>query len=165
MVGAHIIRAFVLSKLVEEGLITISDYTIPPFIPTQESQDFDNVAEGKPYIVYTYTMSSYQGEWWICPETMAMRIYSNDEEDIRILTTYLVDLFKRADWSAADINTWVFAEGTSTEQKFDFKTCQVINAIGPEEYTSPDGRQAGVVVIRYEYTRLLQEDEGTGMLA
>lgn len=160
--GAHVIRAYLLDKLVDEGLIVLSHYPIPPFIPTQSIPDLVDAASGKPYIVYTYTKSGYSDEWWMCAETMSMRVYSDEEADIRIIQNYIAKVLGRADWSASNINDWITAEGTTLHKKFEFKTSQVLTLISPEEYVSQEGRQAGVVVVRFEFTQDIDTTDQSG---
>lgn len=162
--GAQVLRGYLLSRLVAEQFIDLNDYPYPPFVPTQVTQDLAESSGGKPFVVYNYTKTGYVDEWWLCSETMAMRIYSDEEEDIRMIQNYLVKLLGRADWTASNINDWITESGTTLQKKFEFKTSQILSMISPEEYVSQDGRQAGVVVVRYDYTLNIDNDHFGGLL-
>jgi hypothetical protein len=163
--GAHVVRAYLLSLLEEEGMIDLDNYPYPPFVPSQSTQEMIEVSSGNPFIVYTYTKSGYSDEWWMCAETMAMRIYSDEEEDIRVISKFIAKIMGRADWSASNINDWITTSGTALHKKFEFKTIQLLTMIAPEEYVSQEGRQAGVIVVRLEFTQDIDSDHFGGMLA
>lgn len=155
--GAHVIRDFLYEKLIEQNLIIASDYQgIKPIVPSQEVPEVSNLASGKPYLVYTYSPSSERDDWWMCGETVSYRVYSDQETDLRNIVHFMIDLFKRMDDSAADVNE--FIDSNPEHRMFDFKWITVMDAIGPEPYDESGGRQASVITIQYMYTHELDDN-------
>lgn len=146
---------FVFDKYVPHG-----DVPLVPFVPSQQLPEFTNIAGGAPFIVYTYSQYGSGNDWFISEDQIAYVIYDNDEERLRTLHTYMVDLLKRADWTAQEINDWFQANqepGTSADP-FDFKTVQILSGNGPEPFETQDGRQGAIIVVRATYTHDLQQN-------
>jgi hypothetical protein len=171
-VGAHKINAWLWSLLkgfeYKTGEKAFGAYfdsgnsagiKIVPMIPTQQEPELVNIAGGAPFIVYNYVISSYASEWWVCREQLAYVIYDDDEERLRAIQNYMVDLLKRFDWTARSINSYL---GSSN---YDFKYVQVTNAVSPDEFDTEGGRQGAMVTINYEYTVDLNGTEGNGLRA
>lgn len=135
-----------------------SGIAMTPIIPTQQQPAFTNIAGGAPFIVYNYTMSPYPSEWWLCREQCAYVIYDDNEERLRAIQNYMIDLMKRMDWTAREINGSGLIPGG-----FDFKYIQLMSASGPDEFSSEGGRQGAMVVIGYEYTVDINSEEGNGL--
>jgi len=132
-----------------------------PVVPTQQQplllDATSGITGGAPFIVYNYITSGYSSEWWLCREQCAYVIYDNNEERLRAIQGRMVDLLKRVDWTARDINN-----ATTTDKRFDFKFVQLTSASGPDEFSSEGGRQGAMVVINYEYT-MDMETGATGL--
>lgn len=166
--GAHVIRKYLLAKLHAENLIPAvgsTGYPYEPFVPSRGYSELTDLTEGKPFIVYSYTSNNFADEWWITGETMVMRVYSDNEEQIRIISSYIAALLRRADWAVEDLNDWVNAGGDAVLKKFNFHQLQVNNKVGPEAMENEGGRQVGTVTVRYEYTRDQGTQHGDGMPA
>jgi hypothetical protein len=126
-----------------------------PFVPSQQLPEFTNIAGGAPFIVYTYSQQGSGSTWFTQVEQVAYVIYDNDEERLRTIHTYMVDLLRRADWTAQEINKWIYdltPEPGTQADPFEFKTVQVVSANGPEPFETQDGRQGAIVVVRIVFT-------------
>jgi hypothetical protein len=169
-VGAHQINKWLWSKLKDyeypAGLPAkptkafgaygtgTGQLNLTPIVPTQQQPQLLDISGGAPFIVYNYIVSPYASEWWLCREQCAYVIYDNDEARLRAIQGYMVDLLKRMDWTARDVNN-----AASTDRRFDFKFVQMTSASGPDEFSTEGGRQGAMVVINYEYTMDMQTDD------
>ncbi len=162
--GAHQMNKWLWSKLQDfeykPGVKAFSAYgtgtgkkNLTPIIPTQQQPQFLDIAGGAPFLVYNYIISAYASEWWLCREQCAYVIYDNDEERLRAIHGYMVDLLRRMDWTARDINS-----SPTTDGRFDFKYVQLTSASGPDEFSTEGGRTGAMVVVNYEYTMELKTD-------
>jgi hypothetical protein len=130
--------------------------TIPlvPIIPTQQLPEFTEIAGGAPFIVYNYTDLDTSPQWFMQEQMVAYVVYDEDEERLRAIHTYMVDLLRRMDWTARDINDFLMTgiePGTQADQ-FDFKTVYVTTANGPEPFEQQGGRQGALIVARTSFT-------------
>lgn len=171
VMGAHQVNAWLWSKLKSfeypagkkafdayKGSGNTAGLNLIPIIPTQQQPAFLDIAKGAPFIVYNYVVSAYPSEWWICREQCAYVIYDNNEERLRAVQSYIIDLTKRMDWSARDINNFL-----PSNTNFDFKNVSLTSASGPDEFSTEGGRQGAMVVINYEYTTDMNSAEGNGL--
>lgn len=154
--GVHVLNKFLWANLEAKGVMSLLDYNgLVPIIPTQQVPVFNNMASGKPFIVYTYIVSSYDADLWANVEQVTYRIFSDDEKKLRQVTNFIVDLCKRFDWTANDVNLWLETAGfpaDSDDRKFDFKYVQVVGASSPEPFAQEGGRQDSSVTVRVAYT-------------
>jgi len=155
------IRSYIWESLVNEGILLERDYIadtfiepLIPIIPTQQVPEFNNLLGGKTYIVYDFDVLQYYDQWWICEENLILSVVSNDYSKIIEITQYLIDLFRRNDESAHDINTW--QDPTS---KFRFYTFMLKSVSSPTPVNEEGGRQMGTVEISYKYSRNLDSNK------
>lgn len=164
LTGAHALNAFTQAKLVEAGLITLADYKgLVPIIPAQQQPEYTNLAKGIPFIVYNYAQEGTYQDWWLEHEQVAYVIYTDDANKIRDIINYLNKLYRRFDWSAQEINTWLAANGSAAQKAFDFKYVRVVNASSLEPATEEGGRHSALIVLHACFTDNL--DTHTGMRA
>lgn len=154
--GVHVLNKFIWSSLVAEGIMSDTDYSgLVPIIPTQQVPVFNDMAAGKPFIVYTYMVASYDVDLWANVEQVTYRIFSDDERKLRQVTNFLIDLCKRYDWTASDVNSWLDNAGLpadSDDRKFDFKYVQVVGSTSAEPFSQEGGRQDSSVTVRMAFT-------------
>lgn len=174
MVGAHQINKWLWSLLKDfqykSGQKAFSGYVdsgnsaglaIVPIVPGHQWAQLNDMTNGKfPFIVYNYAMSTYASEWWLCREQCAYIIYDSDEERLRAIHAYMIDLLKRFDWTARSIN-----DSSVTASNFDFKYVSLISATGPDDtgVTTELSLPGSMVVVGYEYTTDTNSAEGNGM--
>jgi len=169
-VGAHQINKWLWTKLKDfqypAGLsrtpvkafkaygAEVGQKNLIPIVPTQQQPQLLDISGGAPFIVYNYIVSSYASEWWLTREQCAYVIYDNDEARLRAIQGYMIDLLRRMDWTARDVNA-----SPMIDRRFDFKYVQLTSASGPDEFSSEGGRQGAMVVINYEYTMDMQTND------
>lgn len=128
---------------------TISGGTspVPPLSQGAPLPEHINIAGGPPFIVFSY--SSGAGVTWERKrEQAAYVIWDSNTARLRVVQNYMNDLLSRFDWSASEINAFL---GTTT--LFDFKYVQVTTLTSPDPAISEQGRQKGLIVAAFEYTR------------
>lgn len=152
------IRSFLWEKLKEYNLLDENDYiadgfTNPliPIIPSQQVPEFNNLIGDKPYIVYDIAVENYEPDaWWVCQESMLFSIVSTDYLKIFSITNAMIDLFRRMDDSAKDLNIFLGVDDT-----FKFYNLTVNMASAPSPFEEEGGRQIGQIEIMYRYSRNL----------
>jgi len=152
--GVHVLNKYIWDELKKANLLRDSDYNgLVPIIPTQQVPVFNDMAAGKPFIVYTYLVASYDVDLWANVEQVTYRIYSDDERKLRQISNFLIDLCRRFDWSAADVNNWIdgFPTLDGDEKKFEFKYVQVVGSTSPEPFAQEGGRQNASVTVRMAF--------------
>lgn len=149
------IRQYVWDNLTTAKILKESDYIadgfitpLVPIIPTQQVPEFNNLLGGKTYMVYDFETIGYDEQWFICQENLIFTIVSNDYSKIVEITQFLIDLFRRNDESATDINSW-----QDSASKFKFHTFILKTASSPTPVTEEGGRQMGEIEITYKYSR------------
>lgn len=155
--GVHVLNKFIWASLVREGLMTAADYSgLVPIIPTQQQPVFNDMASGKPFLVYTYMVATVDVDLWANVEQVTYRIFSDDERKLRQITNFIIDLCKRYDWTAAEINSWLDGNTTmpvdADDRRFDFKYVQVVGSTSPEPAAQEGGRQNSSVSVRMAFT-------------
>ncbi|QNN98302.1 hypothetical protein SEA_LILMARTIN_52 [Streptomyces phage LilMartin] len=156
--GTHALNRFTQAKLIEQGLITLSNYDgLSPIIPAQQQPEFTNEPAHIPFFVYNYAQAGAYEDWWLEHEELAYVMYCDDEELIRKTIHYLNQLFKRYDWSADEVNNWLTANGSPAQKAFNFKYIRVINVTSIEPATEEGGRHSAMVVLRLCFTSDLDQ--------
>lgn len=153
LTGAHALNAFTQAKLVEAGYLVLSNYNgMTPLIPAQQQPEFTNLAKGIPFIVYNYNQEGTYQQWWLEHEQLAYVVYTDDANKIRDIIHFLNTLYRRFDWSAQEVNTWLAANGTASQKAFDFKYVRVVNATSLEPATEEGGRHSAMIVLNTCFT-------------
>jgi len=157
------IRKFLWDELVSNNIFDPADYTVDifgstnPILPVQQQAIMNQTLNGKKHIVYDKIGMSYEDNWMVCNDQILFTIYSTQVSDINEITNFMVDLFRRMDDSADDINGYL---PISTVFKF-FSTH--IEDISP---TTPSKEMAGFyssdVILQAKYARFL---DGSGRFA
>jgi hypothetical protein len=159
LAGAHVLNKYVWSEL-QKAFPEVMDKTryqgLIPIIPTQQQPVFTEMGNDHPFIVYTYTNVGYSEDIWSHIEQMSYLIYSEDEVQLRRINNFLVDLLRRYDLTAEEVNDFIPTihnpSRDSDDQNFEFHYVTVMATLGPEPYKSEGGRQASSVTVRYAYT-------------
>ena len=151
------IRSYTWAKLTEAGILSEYDYIadgfiepLLPIIPVQQVPEFNNLVGDKPYIIYDYDLVSYSDDWFVCQETISFTIVSSNFSKIIQISQLLIDLYRRMDESARDLNIW---QGANTN--FKFFTFTLKDASSPTPFEEEGGRQMSQINITYKYSRIL----------
>jgi hypothetical protein len=121
---------------------------IVPIIPVQQQPELNQFLSGKTHIVYDKVGTSYEDNWVISCEQVLFTIYSTDVSEIVQIRNLMMDLYRRMDESARDLN---YYDGLS--DKFKFYSIFVAD-ISP---TAPSAELAGFlsadVILEVKYSR------------
>lgn len=130
-----------------------------PIMPTQMIEEFteatDVDGEKAPFIVYNWNVESIAQSWFIQSEQIIYVVYSDSEESIRQVTKTMINLFKRWDTSADEVNNWINdpANSLSAEyKKFEYKSISIQAANGPLPVEEAGSRLQALITLRATYT-------------
>jgi hypothetical protein len=162
-VASYDVRSFLWSQLQSSGLFNAATYTadgfttpLIPILPAQQVPEFNNLLPGKTYIIYDVAQSHARNtNFWMFEESMTFEITSRNPTEIQTIVNFFIDLFRRYEKSATDINVTLVAGS-----KFNFLWFAVDSADPVQSFQNEGGFMNGVVTIRYAYTREI--DGGTG---
>lgn len=155
LAAVHVLNKFIWHRLKDAQIMDAQDYDgLIPIIPTQQIPVFNNLGTSVPFIVYTYTNSGPDVDFWTEREQIVYRVYSDNERQIRQITHFLIDLLKRWDWTADEVNDYIreFSSTDGDEKKFNFLWTSIVSTIGPEPAVTEGGRQASSVTVRTSFT-------------
>jgi hypothetical protein len=149
------LRKYFWQKLKDANIFTASDYysdnvgqEIVPLIPVQQSPELNQFLSGKKHIVYDKIGISYEDLWAICNEQILFTIYSTDVSEINEIRNFMLDLFRRVDESARDVNHW-----SGVSDKFQFYSIFIsdMSPIAPSEELQ--GFLSADVILEIKYAR------------
>lgn len=105
------IRKHLWSELVSNGIFDPREYysdnvglEINPIIPVQQQPELNQFLSGKKHIVYDKISTSYEENWMICCEQILFTVYCIDVSEINEIRNLMIDVFRRMDDSARDLN-------------------------------------------------------------
>jgi hypothetical protein len=146
--------------MVTLGIFDQDDYysdslgdVIIPIIPVQQPAELNQFLSGKKHIVYDKIGMSYEENWMICTEQVLFTIYSIDYSDINEIRNFMVDLFRRMDDSAKDINYW-----DDLSDKFKFFTIYISDISPTAPSQELQGFLSADIVLEVKFARILDKD-------
>lgn len=129
----------------------IGSKEIIPIVPVQQSPELAQFLSGKKHIVYDKINMQYDTNWLICNEQFLFTVYATDYSEINEIRNVFLDLFRRMDESARDVNYFDISD------KFKFHTIY-ISDISP---TAPSDEIKGFygtdIVLEVKYSRITDE--------
>lgn len=153
------VRRWMLAELYAAGVLTEGDYlSSSPVVPLQQIPEaFDNsswreagMPADAPFIVYDIIVpGGYDTAYWNLRDEVVLWIYDYDLDKAFEIKELLVDIFRRLDDSARDINE--FLEGT--DSPFRFQYFDVYSGLPSDEAKQVLGRMGINIVVTYQYTR------------
>jgi hypothetical protein len=148
------VRKHLWNQLVLNNIIDPNDYysdnlgeTIIPIIPVQQSPEMNQFLSGKTHIVYDKMGSTYEENWMICCEKISFTIYSVDFAEINIIRNMMIDVFRRMDESARDLNQY------KSTSKIIFHNTMILEMSPTEPSTELAGFLAADVILEVKYSR------------
>jgi hypothetical protein len=148
------VRKHLWGQLVLNNIIDPNDYysdnlgeTIIPIIPVQQSPEMNQFLSGKTHIVYDKMGSTYEENWMICCEKISFTIYSVDFAEINIIRNMMIDVFRRMDESARDLNQ------SKSTSKIIFHNTMILEMSPTEPSTELAGFLAADVILEVKYSR------------
>lgn len=133
----------------------VGDQTVVPIIPVQQSPIISDNFSGLDHIVYDKIGISYEENWIICCEQVMFTTYSTSYDRITEIRNYMIDLFRRMDESARDINIW---PGKSPE--FKFHTIHIADVSPTTPSPEIQGYLAEELIIEVKYSRHVNQSTG-----
>lgn len=125
---------------------TVNGVNISPFIQGASIPDLTNIPGGPPFVVFSYSTGSGI-QWELSREQVAYVIWDSNTLRLRAIHNYMKTLLERFEWTAGEVNDFI------SPSPFDFKYIQVTTATSPDPAQSEQGRQKGLLVSAFEYTR------------
>jgi hypothetical protein len=154
------IRKYLWGQMVTLGIFDQDEYysdslgdVIIPIIPVQQPAELNQFLSGKKHIVYDKIGMSYEENWMVCTEQVLFTIYSINYSDINEIRNFMVDLFRRMDDSARDINYW---DGLS--DKFKFFTIYISDISPTAPSQELQGFLSADIVLEVKFARILDKD-------
>jgi len=155
--ASYDIRKAVLNELIAHNLIDLNDYyadgfdtALEPVIPAQQVPEFNNLLPGKTYIIYDVVQNNTGVQWWMSEETITFDITSRNQAEIQTFINLIIDLFRRYDLSAKDVNLSLSQNSPYTYYYFKLESSDPVQAFQDE-----GGFMSGLVSITYSYSREL----------
>lgn len=168
--ASALIRNYVWEKIKEDGILNPNDYIadgftkpLVPLIPISDVPQFKNLLPGKLYIIWDFSINGYDDDFWICEEEMTFSIVHNDRNKLIHVTMYLVDLLRRMDITARELEAFEKTQcdtsvtGYPESPKFNFHNVYINNINNTPEIDEGD-ILVGEVWIRFKYSRLLDSN-------
>lgn len=150
------IRKHLWQELQANGLMDADDYysdnlnkSIVPIIPVQQSPEMNQFLSGKTHIVYDKMGSSYEDNWMICCEKLSFTIYSVDYSEINSIRNMMIDVFRRMDDSARDLNS------SKTTDKIIFYSTNILDMSPTDPSEDLAGFLSADVILEVKYSRVL----------
>jgi hypothetical protein len=157
------LRKFLWNQLKEYNIFDQEEYysdnlgsEIIPIMPVQQLPEMDQFLNGKKHIVYDKIGMSYEENWLICCEKVLFTLYSTDITEIYEMRNLMVDLFRRMDESAKDVNA---SRGTD---KLIFHSIHVVETSPIDPSTEIQGFLSTDVILEVKYSRVT---DGIGRFA
>jgi hypothetical protein len=161
-VAAYDVRNVLWKELQDEGFFEINDYyadgfaePLLPIIPSQQVPEFNNLLPGKTYIVYDILQKNFGVQWWMSQETITFEITSTSQPEIQSLINFIIDLFRRYDTSAGEVNLKI-----DPASPYTFHYFKLVSADPVQSFQTEGGFMTGVVTIDYSYSRDLDPVTG-----
>ena len=149
-------------ELQNAGLFVANDYfadgftnALIPIFPSQQIPEMNNLLPGKPYLTYNVQQKQTGVSWWMSEELISFEIISRNGAEIQSIVNFLIDLFRRYDQSAGDINVQL-----TPNSPFKFMFFRLDSADGVQPFTDEGGFMSGDISVSYAYVRDLDPITG-----
>ena len=148
------LRKFLWEELKLAGIFKSKDYysdninsEIIPIIPVQQVPEIDQFLNGKKHIVYDKIGMSFEDIWLVACEKVLFTIYSTDIMDVYEIRNLIMDLFRRMDDSAKDLNK------SRQTNKIIFHSVHVVETSPIEPSMELQGFMSADVILEVKYSR------------
>lgn len=149
------LRKWLWSELQAEGILSASDYqvgalSIVPIVPVQQQPELLDKIGGKPFIIFDTVERSVDSDlWYIHNESVLFSVFCEDFATANKIRSLMIDLFRRQDASAADLNRFTAA------QDFGYLNITVEENRSTRAERSTTGRLSFDMIIGVKYVRHL----------
>jgi len=117
--------------------------------PYQAGDRVTEVFKKLPICTYTFLDKSSSDQPWMRCAQITYVFYHNDVSLLIEIVNMVIDLCKREDWSASDINYFYRNDNTNP---FEFKEISVLSASGPMPAEEEGGRYSYLITIYCDAT-------------
>ncbi len=150
----HLWQELILNSLVDPNSYYSDNLgeSIIPIIPVQQAPELNQFLSGKTHIVYDKIGSTYEENWMICCEKLSFTIYSVDHSEINAIRNMMMDVFRRMDDSARDLNR------SRTTDKIIFHNTLILDMSPTEPSEELAGFLAADVIIEVKYSRTVGQN-------
>ena len=149
------LRKFIWQAFIDTEVFNPQEYysenmgqEIVPIIPVQQAPELSQFLSGKKHIVYDKVGISYDDIWLICNEQVLLTIYATDYSEINEIRNLLIDIFRRMDLPAQEMN---LSPVVSSLFKFHSVYVGDISPTAPSEELK--GFLAADVILEVKYSR------------
>jgi hypothetical protein len=149
------IRKHLWQELLLNKIFNDSDYysdnigkEIIPIIPVQQQPELNQFLSGKKHIVYDKIGLSYEENWMICCEKILFTIYATNFSEINQIRNLMIDVFRRMDDSAKDLNA------SKSTQKIKFFNTMIAEISPTEPSQELQGFLSADVILEVKYARM-----------
>lgn len=127
--------------------------TLIPIIPVQQLPEINQFLSGKKHIVYDKIGSNYDEMWMVTNDQILFSIYATGADEIYEIRNMMIDVFRRFDESAKDLNSWSWLSGF-----FKYHSIHIadISPIGPSEELQ--GYYTADIILEVKYSRNINPD-------
>ena len=156
----YILNSYLWDSLVNLEIIDPDNYfsdnlnskVVVPILPVQQAPEFNQLLNGKTHIIYDKINTTYDTNWMMCDEQFLYTIYAISYSEINQIRNVFLDLFRRYDGSAKDVQDWIYPAGN-----FKFHSISVAD-ISP---TTPSDEIKGFfstdITLNIKYSRITDE--------
>jgi hypothetical protein len=149
------IRKHLWNELVDKNIFEPSEYysdnigqELIPILPVQQQPELNQFLSGKKHIVFDKIGSSYNNLWTICDEKIMFTIYAIDIDDITEIRNLIIDVFRRMDDSAKDMNL------AMPSSKFKYHNILILDISPTAPSMELQGFLSADIVIEVKYSRI-----------
>lgn len=111
------LRKWLWFEMQDNGIVNAADYNITgigqivPIIPVQQQKELVDKVSGKPFVTYDIVTSMVpSGMWYIFNDQILFTVFCEDFRTARAIRNLMVDLFRRQDDSARELNEFSDSE-------------------------------------------------------
>lgn len=159
-VASYDVRKVLWDQLKSYNILDEQDYyadgfnnALVPIIPTQQIPEFNNNLPGKTYITYDILQKHTGVQWWMSEESITFGITSTDGNKIQEISNFIMDLFRRYDLSAREVNLKLVSASPYTYHLFHLDSADPV-----QPFKDEGGFMTGTITISYAYTREVNEN-------
>ena len=145
----HLWQELILNSLVDPNSYYSDNLgeAIIPIIPVQQAPEMSQFLSGNTHIVYDKIGSTYEENWMICCEKISFTIYSVDHAEINAIRNMMMDVFRRMDDSARDLNN------SKSTNKIIFHNTMIVDMSPTEPSEELAGFLAADIILEVKYSR------------
>lgn len=160
----YFLNKFIQDKLIEMEFIDMADYVsdlsgspnfvLPFLVPGQELPELETIYDDVQfkdlaYGIYSISHRYSPEEPYLMCGQAAYSFYHGDMDTLIAMADYITDVLSREDWAANDINHHFRSDSL---YPFEFKNISVPTSAGPAATEDEGGRNAFMIVVRYDAT-------------